>query len=192
MVYFANYLGCNFCARGTTSLLCGPEAQGFYNENFVSCFGWPYWTTAARNDGKSSWAAYLYQCNIPNVNTQRTTNINLGPGIDSLIRWQGRPFGLNLDSGMGVEFVKFTGSNPPQTESTNTYMAGYKRVAVSSRGNSVGISGDAAYGFTWGGWRLESSTGTVLTSLKATSLYYNSTYGSKNFKDIKNFFAYAT
>ena len=105
---------------------------------------------------------------------------------------QGRPFGLNLDSGMGVSFVKFTGSNPPQTESTNTYMAGYKRVAVSSRGNSVGIAGDAAYGFTWGGWRLESSTGTVLTSLKATSLYYNSTYGSKNFKDIKNFFAYAT
>ena len=47
MVYFANYLGCNFCARGTTSLLCGPEAQGFYNENFVSCFGWPYWTTTA-------------------------------------------------------------------------------------------------------------------------------------------------
>ena len=46
-------------------------------------------------------------------------------------------------------------------------MAGYKRVAVSSRGNSVGISGDAAYGFTWGGWRLENSSGTVLTFIKS-------------------------
>jgi len=190
MVYFANYLGCNFCARGTTALACGPEAQGFYNGNFVSCFGWPYWTTTARNQGKSSWAAYLYQCNIPNVSTTRTVNQNLGPGIDSLVRWQGRPFGLNLDSGMGVEYVKFTGNNPAQSYSS-TYAAGYRKVALSSRGNSVGITGAPAYSFSWGGWRLESSTGTILTTIQSTSLYYNSTYGSKNFKDIKNFFAYA-
>ncbi len=189
MVYFANYLGCNFCVRGTTSLLCGPEAQGFYNANFVSCFGWPYWTTTARNDGKSSWAAYLYQCNIPNINTTCTTNSNLK--ADGLVRWQGRPFGLNLDSGMGVEYVKFTGSNPPQFDQS-TYMAGYKRVGLTSRGNSVGISGAAAYSFSWGGWRLESSSGTVITNLASTTLYFNSTYGSKNFKDIKTFFGYAT
>lgn len=193
MVYFANFDTYNFCLRGTTSLLCGPEAQGMYNGNFVACFGWPYWNTANINSGLSSWSKYILQCQLPYVSTVLTGTTNAK--IDSHLRFQGRPFSLNLDGGMGIAAVGFTGTNPANAGGTNlglTYMQGYKHLALSSRGNGIGISATAAYSFTFANWRLGSSSGTVLTSTANVTLYYNSTYGGVNFKDIALFTATAS
>tara|TARA_R110002049_G_scaffold84996_1_gene216278 strand:+ start:528 stop:1097 length:570 start_codon:yes stop_codon:yes gene_type:complete len=189
MVYFASFSTYNFCLRGTTSLLCGPEAQGMYNGNFVACFGWPYWTTAAINDGKSSWGKYIYQCNLPYVNTTRTTNTNLK--IDSYLRYQGRPFGVNLESSMGISNCFFTDSNPANTGSAS-FFAGYKHVGLSSRGNFCTSDCTVAYSFTFAGWRLNGTSGTFLTSVKSHTWYFGSNYGGQNFKDIKTFAATAS
>jgi hypothetical protein len=192
MVYFANF-GNNQCVRGSSSLQCGPEATGFYNGNFVSCFGWPYWTSTARDQGKSSWGKYIYQCDFPYVNTGKSNNSDLNYG--STLRWYGRPFSLNLDSGMGIANVGFYGSNPENAGTTSlglTYMAGYKHIGVTAKSNAIGITATAAYSFTFASWRLDSASGTFLTSTATTNLYFNSTYGGQNFKDIKTFFASAS
>ena len=189
MVYFANFATYNFKVRGTSDLACGGEATGFFNGNF----GWPYWNNTSINDGRSSWGKYIYQCELPFVNTVNsgvTTNLK----IDTYLRYQGRPFGLNLDGGMGIAAVGFTGNNPANAGGTNlglTYMQGYKHVALSSRGNSVGINALAAYSFNFNNWRLGSASGTILTYTAGVTLYYNSTYGGTNFKEIKTFYATA-
>ena len=191
MVYFANFDTYNFCLRGTTSLLCGPEAQGMYNGNFVACFGWPYWTATAIGQGKSSWSKYILQCQLPYVNTVLTGTTNAK--IDSHLRFQGRPFSLNLDSGMGIEYVRFIGQTANAgAGTTSTYVQGYKNMGLTSRGNYQSIAAVAAYGFTFANWRLNSSSGTIVTTSASTNLYYNSDYGGTNFVNIKTFFASAT
>jgi len=190
MVYFANFDTFNFCLRGTTNLNCSSNAQGMFNGSFVSCFGWPYWNTQGINQGKSSWSAYIFQCQIPYVNTFRTSNTNLK--IDSHLRFQGRPFGLNLTvANSKIASVFFSGSNPPQVAAptSGTFMAGYHRVGLSSRGNSVGIGCNLVYGASFANWRLNSASGTVVTSNQNTNLFFGSNYGGVNFKDIKGFFA---
>jgi hypothetical protein len=189
MVYFANFATYNFCVRGTTALSCGSEAQGMYNGNFVSCFGWPYWTQKDIDAGFSSWGKYIYQCSLPYVNTQRTTNTNLQ--IDTYLRYQARPFGVNLESTMGITNCFFTDSNPV-TFSAKSYYQGYNSVGLTGRGNFKTSDCNVAYSFTFAGWRLGSSSGTFLTSVKSHTWYYNSTYGGTNFKDIKTFTATAS
>ena len=186
MVYFANFATYNFKVRGTTNLACGGEATGFYNGNFVSCFGWPYWTSTAIGQGKSSWSKYIFQCSLPYVNTVNS-GVSTNAKIDTYLRYQGRPFSCNLDGGMGIAAVGFTGTNPANAGGTNlglSYMQGYKHVALSSRGNSMGINATAAYSFTFANWRLGSASGTILTTTAGVTLYYNGNYGGVNFKEI--------
>ena len=189
MVYFAN-LGNNQCLRGSVSLLIGPEATGMYNGSFVACFGWPYWTASSRNAGRSSWGKYIHQCSLPYISTSKTVNTNLSYG--TYLRWYGRPFGLNLDSNSGIAAVGFYGNNPTNAGGTNLgqgFMAGYNHVGVSGRGNSVGITCTDAYGYAFQNWRLGTGSGTLITTTRTTNLYFNSTYGGQNFKDVKTFFA---
>ena len=192
MVYFGSFGTYNFCLRGLNSGVSNPAtANGMFNSAMVSCFGWPYWDATAIGQGKSSWGKYIYQCSLPYVNTLKTTNSNLQ--IDTQLRYQGRPFSLNLDSGMGIEYVRFIGQTANAgAGTTSTYVQGYKNMGLTSRGNYQTIAAVAAYSFTFANWRLNTSSGTIVTTSAQTNLYYNSTYGGTNFANIQTIFASAT
>ena len=190
MVYFANFATSNFCLRGCNAGSLDPNnTEGMFNSAFVACFNWPSWTTQGINSGDSSWAKYLNQCESPNVNTLRTSNSNIQ--TSGMIRFQGRPFSINLVSGnqtpIGLQQVRYT--SPIATSFANSAQ-GYQNVSLSSRQNSITVDCSTAYPGTFAGWRSGSTSGALMSTVANTSFFFNSNYGGINFLNIKT--AYST
>lgn len=184
MVYFANFDTYNFCLRGCNAGSLDPNnTHGMFNSAFVACFNWPSWTTQGINSGDSSWAKYIYQCSIPYVNTTRTTNTNLT--VTTHLRYQGRPFGLNLvNGGAQYQTVRFVG--PIYTSFVSGTANGYENVSLSSRRNYISVDCSTAYPATFAGWRSGNTSGPLMSFNAATNFYFNSSYGGVNFLNIKS------
>lgn len=182
MVYFANFATSNFCLRGCNAGSLDPNnTEGMFNSAFVSCFNWPSWTTQGINSGDSSWAKYIYQCTSPNIYTQRTTNTNLK--VTTHLRFQGRPFSINLVPAAPVQTVRFT--SPISTSNSTSQVNGYENVSLSSRQNYISVSATTTYPASFNGWRNGGYSGTVMSNFANTSFYFNSNYGGVNFLNIK-------
>ena len=187
MVYFANFANNNFCLRGCNAGSLDPNnTEGMFNSAFVACFNWPSWTTQGINSGDSSWAKYIYQCDTPYVNTNRTTNTNLK--VTTHLRYQGRPFSVNLvNGGAQYQTVRFQG--PIYTSLTASTAHGYLNVGLSSRQNFITIDCSTSYPAIFAGWRQGSTSGGLVSSQANTNLYFNSNYGGVNFLNIKNVYS---
>ena len=192
MVYFANFADNNFCLRGCNAGSIDPNnTEGMFNSAFVACFSWPNWTTSTINAGCSSWSQYIRQCCSPFVNTTQAGMSN--NQITSYIRYQARPFSLNLHGAgsNGITTVQFT--SPISKSSTGT-LFGYNCVALSSRQNFVTITCTLDYNYIFSSWHIGTVTsGEIATFNQTQNLFFNSNYGisSTNFLNIGAFCANA-
>lgn len=187
MVYFANFDTSNFCLRGCNAGSLDPNnTHGMFNSAFVACFNWPSWTTTGINNGDSSWGKYIYQCSVPYINTTRTTNSNLS--VTTHLRFQGRPFSINLVPAAPVQQCRFVG--PIYTSFSYSQVNGYFNVSLSSRRNYISVDCSTAYPAVFAAWRNGSTSGAVMSFVANTNFYFNSSYGGTNFLNIKT--AYTT
>lgn len=185
-MYFGSFGNNNLKLRGSNSGTLMPcDCQGFFNNAFVACFSWPYWNTTNINQGCSSWTAYLLPC-VGNA------IVNVGPAPASTlacsarVRNQDRPFGINLHGVANAEKVSFTNWHSVTTVGT---LQGYQNVGLSNRSNYVGINVIMTYGYTFGGWRANTASGTLITTVQATNLFVTGVYGNTDFRDLNDVYS---
>ena len=182
MVYFANFDTFNFCLRGCNAGSLDPNnTHGMFNSAFVACFNWPSWTTQGINSGDSSWQSYINQCVSPNIYSLRTSQSN--SQITTYIRFQGRPFSINVVPAAPVQTARFVG--PIFTTATYNQINGYENVSLSSRQNYISVSATTTYPATFAGWRNGGTSGALMSSVATTNFFFNSNYGGTNFLNIK-------
>ena len=190
MVYFANFDTYNFCLRGCNSGTQDPNnTEGMFNSAFVGCFNWPSWTTQGINSGDSSWSKYINQCASPNVHTCLYTNTN--SKINNHLRYQGRPFGVNLQgkAADGIDYVRHTSPITSNSSGASGTVNGYNCVPLSSRQNFITVQAFMLYAYFFSDWRIASSSGLIAATSNPTSFFFNSTYGGVNFLSIKDLWA---
>tara|TARA_Y100000592_G_C5400610_1_gene282897 strand:- start:68 stop:901 length:834 start_codon:yes stop_codon:yes gene_type:complete len=188
MVYFANFATSNFCLRGCNAGSNDPNnTEGMFNSAFVACFNWPNWTTSTINNACSSWMAYLNNCQIPFVDTNNFNATN--SQVDSQIRFQGRPFSVNIHGKTGDGIASVAHVSPVSTGSSSSPDPGYKNVSLSSRQNFITVTCTLVYLYIFDGWRVGSSSGSVASLSQTTSFFFNSDYGGTNFLNIESMHA---
>ena len=191
-MYFGSFGNSNICLRGNNSSAgtLNPSNQaGFFNYALVTCFSWPYWTTANINAAKSSWGVATMAC-FGNAAFNAGAAPQSNNGNAERFRNKDRPFGCNIVAGTGMDSVRFT------SFVSNTAAAsyqGYQNVGLSNRQNYLGITGIVAYGNSFDGWRNVTNSGTILGTVLTTNIFFNGTYGGTfNFKDINTMVATAS
>ena len=190
MVYFANFAASNFCLRGCNAGSLDPNnTEGMFNSAFVACFNWPSWTTQGINSGDSSWMSYINQCVSPNVHSLKSSQSN--SQISSYLRYQGRPFGINLYNG-GAQYQTVRFVSPISTSFTSSSVNGYSNVGLSSRQNYITVDCTTSYPYNFASWRNGSTSGAVMSFFANTNFYFNSSYGGTNFLNIKNVYSTRT
>ena len=169
---------------GTTSTNINPtSACGYYNGMWGLCSGWGlggnYSLYAAMDEGVN-----------PKLNTGQTgaSNINITDGW----RFKDRQFSCNVvivNAGGSANVAGFSSPFGGAANLSNTQAFAYQNQSMSNNQNFIGTTCIPAYGYGFLAWRLESSSGTILTSTQTVNWFFNSTYGGKNFAFIKNLVA---
>ena len=166
---------------GTTSTNTNPtSACGYYNGMWGTCTNWGV------NGNYSLYAGWREGAN-PRLNTGQTgtTNISMNTGY----RYKDRMFCCNIlvsNAGGTNNLGGFSSPFGGAVNASNTAVYAYKNMSMSNNQNFITTTGITDYGYVFLGYRLESSSGTFLTSTQTVSWYFNGTYGSKSFAYIKN------
>ncbi len=190
-MYFGSFGNNNICLRGNNSSAgtLNPANQvGFFNHAMVTCFSWPYWTTTNINAAKSSWGVATIAC-VGNAAWNGGAQPQSTNGQASYVRNQDRPFACNIEASMGMSSVRFTSW---VSNAANSSHQGYVNIGLSNRSTAMGITGVVTYGFSFSAWRNVTNSGTILTTVLSTNIFFSSNYGGINFKDINTMVATAS
>ena len=179
-MYYGVVDGSNLCVRGNTSTtINNTSALGAYSGKWVQCGDWPQ----PNNFSVCRWSNEL---DSPKVNTgMQTSNLSFNQDY----RYGGRVFHFGM-KGSNAGGSKYGFSSPFASlgQGGGTVPA-YTNNTLSSRQNFITTTATAVYGYSFLGYRLESSSGTFLTATASANWFFNSTYGGTNMAYIKYFFA---
>lgn len=163
---------------GETSTSQSPlNADGAYNGMWATCGGW---TPVFNNHSLASWA---YSGGNPRLNTGQSSQSNLS--FATGYRFKDRLTYVNLITSNSAGGTMYFTS--PFSISSTTTISAYKNMTMSNTQNFLTTNAIAKYGYTFAGYRLESSSGTLITFTANHNWYYNSSYGNVNMSWIKNF-----
>tara|TARA_B100000780_G_scaffold273371_1_gene236867 strand:+ start:561 stop:1367 length:807 start_codon:yes stop_codon:yes gene_type:complete len=169
---------------GTTGTSQNPTtACGYYNGMWGICSGWGL-------PGNYSLFSAMQTGVDPKLNTSQSGNNNIN--ITDGWRYKDRQFSCNvvvINGGGAANVAGFGSPFGGAASLSNTLASAYKNQSMSNNQNYITTTGIPAYGYGFGFWRLESSSGTILTSTQTVSWFFNSSYGGKNFAYIKNLVA---
>lgn len=180
-MYYGSVGSTNLCLRGNTATNINPTtALGAYNGMWIACAEWP----ETNNFSLCKWSR---EADNPKVNTDQGNSGNYS-------------FDEEYKNGDRLSEVGVLGTNSGTCKygtkspfalmtSGGSTVPGYSNNTMSNVQNYVTTDAVAAYGYTFFGWRLNSTSGTALTLTTEVNWFFNSTYGGTNFAYIKYFAA---
>ena len=180
-MYYGSVGSTNLCLRGNTSTTANPTgALGAYSGMWVVCAEWPETT----NFSLCKWSR---ESLIPKVNVGQGDAGNYSFGED--YKDGDRLFEVGV-LGTNSGTCKY-GTQSPFVSMTSggSTVKGYNNNSMSNVQNYISTSAVTAYGYAFGGWRLNSTSGTTLTLTADVNWFFNSTYGGTSFAYIKYFAA---
>ena len=183
-MYFGSHGNNNLCLAGPQSSPSGFDtAVGLNSGCYRKC---SFWCNICNTHLNTEQCRMVFRCCTPTyiaAATQAWGNLNLG-----FTRNLARPHGFSLFKGSGAAGItSLSTSNPTSILANTIYM--YSNTALSNFTNYIGIGCKIAYGYAFVNWRANSSSGAIMTTVKNTNLYFNSTYGGVNAKDIRSCYA---
>jgi len=186
MVYFGSFGNNNIYLGGNTNTGTTPQSDfGMFGVKYRACSCMCLFCT---HSFCMQCAVYTFLASIPRVKSSYaglSCNYNAGS-----YRNNDRNFGVNLSKGLtGTSGVRYT-SPFSTSDASTTYM--YNNTSLSNVQNYVGVAATMSSGYSFAGWRINSTSGTVATTVNATNFYYNSTYGGTSFLYINWLYSSAT
>lgn len=185
MVYFGSFGSNNIYLGGNTNTGTTQNNDfGMYGVKYRMC---SCLCTFCTNNFSLYCAVDPFVSSIPRV---KTTYSGLSCNYQSSnYKDQDRNFGVNLGKGgTGTSGVRYTS---PFTTSYGSTQYLYSNTSLSNVQNYVGVQASISSGYAFAGWRVNSTSGTVATTVNATNFYYNSTYGGVSFLNINWFYSSA-
>ena len=150
-------------------------ASGLYNYCWVNKVGWTTSNYSGCQFMKRTVSPYVW------ATTTSTTNFS----ISSLIRSKDYKFYFNILSADALKTdVRFTS---PFSYSYSDTQKGSQCTVLSADQTYIGIQCNTVYGFTFGGWRVNSASGTVVSLSES----YNFFYSNSNMSGTTNLYATA-
>tara|TARA_B100001778_G_scaffold332666_1_gene339448 strand:+ start:320 stop:877 length:558 start_codon:yes stop_codon:yes gene_type:complete len=176
-MYYGNVEGSNLCLRGdSSSSVNNINALGAYSCKWVQCSGWP----ETSNYSLCKWSR---EADAPKIKTDQGNAGNYSFDVD--YRYGGRNFSFGI-KGQNASTSKYGYSTPfSTTTSGGGTLEAYVCGTMSSYQSNIGTTALATYPWFFAGWRLESTSGTFLTSTASVNWYHNSDYGGVNMAYIK-------
>lgn len=179
---FGSYGNNNLCARGETSVCSLTESScpAPYAETYRVC-------SLLCLEGVVN--NFNYRCAysrtyLPFIFGTQSSNSNVGA---STPRNQDRQWMISLSRGNSSAFSSVNYTSPLTHSATVSY--GYRNTPLANTQNYIGISATVNYGYSFASWRINSSSGTIATTVNATNIFYNGSYGGSNENLIKFLYA---
>lgn len=184
-MYFGSHGNNNLCLAGPQSSPSGFDtAVGLNSGCYRKC---SFWCNICNTHLNTEQCRMVFRCCTPTyiaAATQAWGNLNLG-----FTRNLARPHGFSVFKGTVAAGILSVGFSSPIAGNSTLVKYMYDNTALSNYQNYIGIRCKMNYGYTFTNWRANSSSGAIMTTVQSTNLYFNSTHGGINAKDIRSCYA---